>query len=156
MKKNSKYIFFIVCFLFFSFIDFWFSNMILNKTITTGVFAKYGINFIYTKNYGAAFSLLQNSTVFLIIISIIAIIAMLYYVIKNIENLLAKELFFITILMSGIFGNLYERIFFGYVRDFFELTFIDFPVFNISDIFINIGVFGIILIILVKKPVKLT
>ena len=41
---------------------------------------------------------------------------------------------------------LYERIHFGFVRDFFKLNFIDFPVFNISDIFINIGVFVILIL----------
>ncbi len=44
----------------------------------------------------------------------------------------------------------------GFVRDFFELTFISFPIFNVSDIFINIGVFGIIVLILLsKKPIKI-
>lgn len=37
------------------------------------------------------------------------------------------------------------------VRDFFELTFVNFPVFNISDIFINIGVIALIILILLKK-----
>lgn len=157
MKKNSKYTYFIICLLFFCFIDFYFSNMILDKIFNIGSFTKYGINFVYTKNYGAAFSIMQDSRILLITISIIAILAMFYYVTKNIEKILVKELFFITILMSGISGNLYERIFLGYVRDFFDLTFIDFPIFNISDIFINIGVFGIIiLIILTKKPTKTT
>ncbi|HNW25781.1 MAG TPA: signal peptidase II [Candidatus Gastranaerophilaceae bacterium] len=156
MTKNSKYTYFLISFLFFSFIDFYFSNLILKKIAESGNFLKYGINFIYTKNYGAAFSIMQNSRLFLIIISFIALILMCYYIVKNIENILIKELFFITILMAGIFGNLYERVVFGYVRDFFDLTFINFPIFNISDIFINIGVFGIIvMIILTKKPIKL-
>ena len=47
-----------------------------------------------------------------------------------------------------------ERIFFGYVRDFIKLNFVDFPVFNISDIFINIGVLGLIFIILKNNYFK--
>ena len=57
-------------------------------------------------------------------------------------------------LVSGIFCNLYERICFGYVRDFFKFNFIEFPVFNISDIFINISVLAIIVIILKNKYLK--
>jgi len=49
---------------------------------------------------------------------------------------------------------LYERIYFGYVRDFFKLNFINFPVFNISDIFINISVILLIIIIIKNKYLK--
>ena len=57
-------------------------------------------------------------------------------------------------LIAGISCNLYERIEFGYVRDFFKLNFIDFPVFNISDIFINISVLALIIIIIKNKYLK--
>jgi signal peptidase II len=57
-------------------------------------------------------------------------------------------------LISGIGCNLYERLHFGYVRDFIKLNFIDFPVFNISDIFINIGVIALIFIIIKNKYLK--
>lgn len=156
MKRNNKFIWFLLLFLIFNFINFYFSNLILQKVKNIGSFSFGFINFTYIKNYGAAFSIMQNSKTFLILISIIAIIAMLYYIIKNIENILIKEAFFLIILLSGICGNLYERMTFGYVRDFFELNFINFPIFNISDVFINIGVFGIIiLIILTKKSIKI-
>ena len=62
-----------------------------------------------------------------------------------------KSIFFVSLLTAGIAGNLHERIVFGYVRDFFDLTFVNFPVFNISDIFINIGVIALIILILLKK-----
>ena len=51
-------------------------------------------------------------------------------------------------LIAGILCNTYERIVFGYVRDFFKLNFVNFPVFNISDVFINISVFAIVIIII--------
>ena len=57
-------------------------------------------------------------------------------------------------LLAGISCNMAERISFGYVRDFFKLNFIDFPVFNISDIFINIGVIAVIIIIIKNKYLK--
>ena len=54
-------------------------------------------------------------------------------------------------LCAGIGGNLHERIAFGFVRDYIQLSFVNFPVFNISDIMINIGVLAVVIIILRKK-----
>ena len=42
-------------------------------------------------------------------------------------------------LVGGALGNLYDRIFLGYVRDFIKLDFMSFPVFNFADVFLNIG-----------------
>ena len=52
--------------------------------------------------------------------------------------------------MGGIIGNLLDRVLFGYVRDFFNFYIIgyDFPVFNVADIFIVLGVFILIISIL--------
>ena len=76
------------------------------------------------------------------------------YSLKNAEKFSVFAGFWAAMLVAGIGCNLYERIAFGYVRDFFKLNFIDFPVFNISDIFINIGVFAIIVIIIKNKYLK--
>ena len=62
-----------------------------------------------------------------------------------------RTLFFLAMLSAGIGGNLHERIALGFVRDYVELNFMEFPVFNISDIFINLGVIAIIITILLKK-----
>ena len=155
MKKLSNFIYFLVTFLFFLSVDFYFSNLIVNKLNSGWVYSNDFVNLFYIENTGAAFSVLQNSIGVLIIISFLALLFMLYYIIKNLENLLMKELLCLSLLMAGIFGNLYERLVFGYVRDFFDLTFVNFPVFNISDVFINVGVFVIIiLILLTKRPIK--
>ena len=60
----------------------------------------------------------------------------------------------ISFMIGGAIGNLVDRIVFQYVRDFFKLNFIDFPVFNISDIFINISVVALIVIIIKNKYLK--
>lgn len=150
-KKLSNLIYLIVCFGFFVFADLYFSSMLVNAifkglTVTNQVFA---LN--YVKNYGAAFSILQNAREALIILSVIAIAGLFGYVFKHLKSISKKSVFFIALLSAGIAGNLHERITLGYVRDFFELRFVDFPVFNISDILITIGVIGLIIIILVKK-----
>lgn len=102
---------------------------------------------IFTKNTGAAFSILQNSKVFLIAFSIFAILYISVCLVKSIHKASVLSIFWTAMLISGIFCNMYERIVFGYVRDFFKLNFVNFPVFNVSDIFINVSVFAIVIII---------
>lgn len=156
MKKQSNFLYFLITFAFFVGTNLYLSNLLVSKISNGWEYSNGIINLTYIKNTGAAFGMMQNFTIILIVLSIFAIILMLYYIIKNIENLLMKELLCCSLLLAGIFGNLYERLVYGYVRDFFDLTFMNFPVFNISDVYINISVFAIIiLILLTKKPIKL-
>lgn len=106
---------------------------------------------IFIQNAGAAFSILENSKIFLISFSAFAILAMIIYLIKNIQKASTFAIFWASLLIAGVFCNMYERIAYGYVRDFFKLNFIDFPVFNISDIFINISVVAIVIIIITNE-----
>lgn len=151
MTNQNKFISLSVIFSFFALVNFYFSNLIGYKLTCGWTFSSLLVNIIYVENTGAAFSIFQNSTNILIFLSIISLLVMVYFVIKNIENIFLLDIFFLSFLASGILGNLYERLYFGYVRDFFNLTFVDFPIFNISDIFINIGVLGIIILILFTK-----
>ncbi len=156
MKRTTNLILFSISLLLFSVVNFYFSNLIALKLIDGKTYSLGLVDLIYVKNTGAAFSILQNATTFLIIISTLAVFLIAYYLFKNLRDDYMKENLFLALMLSGILGNLYERLAFGYVRDFFSLTFVNFPIFNISDIFINIGVFGIIiLILLMKKPIKL-
>lgn len=109
------------------------------------------IDLIFIQNTGAAFNILENSKIFLISFSAFAILAMIFYLIKNITKASAFSIFWTSLLISGVFCNMYERIIYGYVRDFFKLNFIDFPVFNISDIFINVSVVAIVIIIITNE-----
>ena len=150
-KKLSSTIYLIVCFIFFLWVDLYFSAQLVRQLshgmkISTPVFA-----LTYVKNYGAAFSILQNSREILIILSVVAITLLFGYVIKHLKSISFKSIFFISLLSAGIAGNLHERIAYGYVRDFFEIRAFNFPVFNISDIFITIGVIALIILILLKK-----
>ncbi len=112
------------------------------------------LDLIFVQNTGAAFSILENSNAFLIGFSIIAILLIMVYAIRNAEKFSTFAGFWAAMLVAGVSCNLYERIEFGYVRDFFKLNFIDFPVFNISDIFINIGVIALIVIIVKNTYLK--
>ena len=83
----------------------------------------------FIKNYGAAFNILSGSRIFLSIISIVFSILLIYIILKK-NNLNS---------LGGTVGNGMDRILRGFVIDFINLNFINFPVFNIADISINIG-----------------
>jgi signal peptidase II len=96
------------------------------------------INFVYVKNTGAAFSILSESTGILGIISILFCLGVLaYWYFRRPEHILMKTS--LTLLFAGALGNAIDRIFRGYVVDFIETAFIDFPVFNVADIAITCG-----------------
>ncbi len=98
----------------------------------------------YVKNYGAAFSLFHTHTDFLILLSLIIFFAVIFYIYKNILKFSKFEILFSSLLTAGILCNLTERIFDGFVTDYIRLNFIVFPIFNLSDVFINIGAFILI------------
>ena len=97
------------------------------------------IGFNYVHNYGAGFSILSGKVDFLIIITAIALIAIAVGIIaKKFDNKI-DEFSFVLILAGGI-GNLIDRVVNGYVVDYLEFLFIEFPVFNLADILICTGV----------------
>lgn len=103
------------------------------------------LNLTHTENTGAAFSLFSGQVQILAIVSIIASIIIIYYYLKNISNYTLTTIIAWGLLLGGTGGNLIDRLFLGSVTDFFEFAFIDFPVFNFADIFIDTGAFLIIL-----------
>ena len=106
------------------------------------------INFLlfrldFVKNYGAAFNIFSGNRIFLSCISIIFTILLTYLIVrKNTLNL--SDLLSYSFLLGGTVGNGIDRTLKGFVIDFINLNFINFPVFNIADISINIGLVFII------------
>ena len=92
----------------------------------------------FVKNYGAAFNIFSGSRIFLSTISIFFSIVLIYLLLrKNSTNII--ELISYSFILGGTIGNGIDRILNGFVIDFINLNFINFPVFNIADISINIG-----------------
>lgn len=93
---------------------------------------------VYVKNTGAAFSMLEDKTWLLSIISIVfCIFVAVYYIMKKPRSRLLCSAG--TLVFAGALGNAIDRIFYGYVVDFIKTDFIEFPVFNIADIAITVG-----------------
>ena len=94
----------------------------------------------YVKNTGAAFSILENNTLFIIIVTFLIVIGLIYYIMKH--SLDKYEIVGYGIILGGALGNLIDRILYGYVIDYIDVIIFgyDYPVFNIADIGIVIGV----------------
>lgn len=100
----------------------------------------------YINNDGAAFSILVGKRIFLILIAVLVIVMLIRCIKKNnIQNKL--ELVSISLIIGGSLGNLMDRVVRGYVIDFldFKLFNYNFPIFNLADTFIVIGVFLLLL-----------
>jgi len=92
----------------------------------------------FVKNYGAAFNIFSGSRVFLSLISIVFSIILIYLIFRK-NSLNSFDLYSYSFILGGTIGNGIDRIYRGFVVDFINLNIINFPVFNIADISINIG-----------------
>jgi signal peptidase II len=92
----------------------------------------------FVKNYGAAFNIFSGSRIFLSLISILFSIILIYLIFRK-NTLNSFDLYSYSFILGGTFGNGIDRIYKGFVVDFINLNIINFPVFNIADISINIG-----------------
>ena len=109
----------------------YYNNLFINKD-----FLLFKLDFV--KNYGAAFNIFSGSRIFLSLISILFSILLIYLIFR--KNTLNKfDLYSYSFILGGTIGNGVDRIYKGFVIDFINLNIINFPVFNIADISINIG-----------------
>ncbi len=145
--KSNKYYFLSISLLFFSLDQL--TKYLINinyKNLLNKDFFLFSITKV--KNFGAAFNILSGNRVFLSIISIAISIALIYMILEK-NNTRNIDLYCYSFILGGSLGNGIDRIFRGYVLDFIDLNFINFPVFNLADITINIG-FIIIIYSVVK------
>ena len=91
----------------------------------------------FVKNYGAAFNIFSGSRIFLSLISILFSILLIYLIFRK-NTLNSFDLYSYSFILGGTIGNGIDRIYRGFVVDFINLNIINFPVFNIADISINI------------------
>lgn len=125
------------------------------KPIGTTVVIKDIFSLTYVENRGAAFGILQNSRWIFICATIIILAVLIVYKIKfgPQGKIINTSL---CLLISGAIGNLIDRIFRGFVVDMLEVTFIEYPVFNVADCFVVIGavLLGIYIMFIYKEPEK--
>ena len=110
-------------------------NMQLGATIPLidGVF-----HITYLRNTGAAFGIFPGARWILIALSILIIAGFIYVILaRKFEDKWTR--FGIAFMLGGAVGNLIDRLFLGYVVDYLDFRLINFPVFNIADIFVTVG-----------------
>ena len=95
----------------------------------------------YVRNTGAAFSIFSGEVLGLVIVSLIIISLIVYYIWKNKPQSNLEKIGY-SLIIGGAIGNLFDRIFYGYVIDFFDFIIFgyDYPIFNLADSFIFVGV----------------
>ena len=147
----GKYVYFILCFIFWLFLALFSSKLIVDNLTSGHHYSNLVFSLHYVKNSGAAFSLLQNAREFLIIVSIVATTFLFMYVHNHIRNIHLISVSFISLLSAGIMANCHERIVLGFVRDYIHLNFMNFPIFNVADLFITIGVIAFVCILTFYK-----
>lgn len=117
------------------------------KPMDVGVISRF-FYLTYVKNTGAAWSMLSGQQVLLSVIAAAAIGAMLYFLLRDIRSSAPKMMrISLSLMIAGAAGNLIDRLFLNYVRDFlhFYPFGYDFPVFNVADMCLTIGVCLLIL-----------
>jgi signal peptidase II len=120
------------------------SHMQLHESIPVwGIF-----HITYIQNTGAAFSMMSGRQQILLLIAVLVLLALFYLCWKTPKER-CWERFCYALISAGAIGNVIDRLRLGYVVDFFDFTF--FPVFNIADICINVGVFLLLGILLVRE-----
>ena len=138
INKIQTKIYFLSLSIFIVLIDQFTKYLMLNNKILfiNKDFLLFKLDFV--KNYGAAFNIFSGNRIFLSLISILFSILLIYLIFrKNTLNLL--DLYSYSFILGGTIGNGIDRIYKGFVIDFINLNIINFPVFNIADISINIG-----------------
>ena len=141
MPKKNLIIFSIISIVFFlDFVtkNYAITNLLLNHSEAINTY----LNFTLAFNYGAAFSFLSDAggwqRWFFVIFSIAVISFIAYILIKDKDS----EYIAYSFIFGGALGNLYDRFLLGYVIDFIEFHYNNFywPIFNIADIAISIGI----------------
>lgn len=97
------------------------------------------LDLTYVQNTGAAFSILRTHTWLLTLTSAVVVLVICYLIVKGFfKNALGR--WAAMLVLAGGMGNLIDRAVFGCVTDMLKTTFIDFPVFNVADCYITVGV----------------
>ncbi len=105
----------------------------------------------YTRNNGAAWSILKDQRLLLLIVTVIVLFLINKYM--NKEELSKTENFIYGMIIGGIIGNLFDRIVYASVIDFldFKIFGYNYPIFNLADTFIVIGIILLIIVSIRKE-----
>lgn len=127
------------------------------KPIGSMSFIKGFMDFTFVENRGAAFGILEGQRWFFVVATIVISAVIIYAFVKMPKKNEYKYMnLALVLILAGAFGNVIDRLFRGYVVDFFEFTFIDWPVFNVADIYVVVGtiIFAFLILFVIKDEPK--
>ena len=101
-------------------------------------FIPYILGLNYTRNTGGAWSVLNEHTWLLTVVSAVVVLALIFVLARKFVRH-PFGVISLTLVIAGAIGNLIDRIRLGYVVDMFETLFMDFPIFNVADICVVCG-----------------
>lgn len=103
----------------------------------------------YLENEGAAFGILQNQQWFFLIVGVVAVVLLfaLYALMPKIKRYIPLRICLLS-MIAGAIGNMIDRMRFQYVVDFLSFTLINFPIFNVADIFASVSTCVLIVLFL--------
>ena len=105
------------------------------------------LNFL--KNSGAAFGLLQNQKVFFILVATMILIIIAYVLFRLPDGKKYDIMHILLVLIaSGAAGNMIDRVKQDYVVDFIYFVIINFPIFNVADIYVTVATFVFVILFL--------
>ena len=108
------------------------------------------LNLTFVKNFGAAFSILQNKQIFLIIITSVVIAGVIILMLSG-RVKKPSYLWSFSLIVAGGIGNLIDRIANGFVIDFIDVRIINFAVFNFADICAVLGTVMLIIFFIMDE-----
>lgn len=103
----------------------------------------------YLENRGAAFGMMQGQQTFFLVMGIVVFIAVIYLFKSMSRDAKFWPVRLIAVcILAGAWGNMIDRVRLSYVVDFFYFKLIDFPIFNVADIYVSVGTAVLVLLIL--------
>ena len=103
----------------------------------------------YLENRGAAFGMLQNQKVFFVFVAILILTVIGYVLFKAPEKKKYTILHVLLVMIaSGALGNMIDRLRFEYVVDFISFVLINFPIFNVADIYVTVATVALVILLL--------
>ena len=103
----------------------------------------------YLENKGAAFGMLQNQKAFFIFVAVVILSVIGYVLLKTPDNKKYRILHLVlSLIAAGAIGNMIDRIRFNYVVDFIYFVLINFPIFNVADMYVTISTAVLVVLLL--------
>lgn len=107
------------------------------------------IEFNYLENRGAAFGMLQNQKIFFVFVAVVFLSVIIYVLFKTPDTRKYNKLHMLLVMIAGgAIGNMIDRLRLDYVVDFIYFVLINFPIFNVADIYVTVATAVLVIYVL--------